>query len=74
MSTAADTDLDQVVTVATEYLTAFYEGSAEERAARIERVLHPHLAKRCPSHLLDDGAFREWTLPEMIEIAAGERG
>jgi hypothetical protein len=71
MSTAASTELDRVVAVATDYLTSFYEGSAEERAARIERVIHPHLAKRCPSYQLDDGAFKEWTVPEMIEIAAG---
>jgi hypothetical protein len=71
MSTAAGTDLDQVVAVATDYLAAFYSGSAEERAEQIERVLHPHLAKRSPSHLRDDGTFYEWTLPEMIEIAAG---
>jgi Putative lumazine-binding len=71
MRTAANTDIDQVVAVATDYLTSFYEGSAEERAARIERAIHPHLAKRCPSNLLDDGAFKEWTVPEMIEIAAG---
>ena len=71
MSTAASTELDQVVAVATDYLTAFYEGTAGERAARIEHVLHPHLAKRSPSHLQDDGTFYEWKLPEMIEIAAG---
>ena len=71
MSTAASTELDQVVAVATDSLRAFYEGSAEERAARIEGVLHPLLAKRSPAYLRDDGAFKEWTLPEMIEIAAG---
>ena len=71
MSTAARTDLDQVVAVATEYVTAFYSGSADERAGRIESVLHPLLAKRSPSHLREDGTFYEWTLPEMIEIAAG---
>jgi cation diffusion facilitator CzcD-associated flavoprotein CzcO len=71
MSTAADTDLDQVVAVATDYLTSFYEGSAEERAARIERVIHPHLAKCSPAWLEDDGAaFFEWTFPAMIEGAA----
>jgi hypothetical protein len=70
MTTAANTDLDQVVAVATDYLTSFYEGSAEERAARIERAIHPHLAKRSPSWLRDDGAFEEWTLPAMISGAA----
>jgi len=71
MSTTVETDVDQVVAAATEYLTSFYSGSAEERAARIEHVLHPRLAKRSPSHLRDDGTFHEWTVPEMIEIAAG---
>ncbi len=71
MTTAASTELDRVVAVATDYLTSFYEGSAEERAARIERVIHPHLAKRSPSWLEDDGSFFEWTLPAMIEGAAG---
>ena len=71
MSASVGTDVDQVVAVATDYLTSFYSGSADERAARIERVLHPHLAKRSPSHLRDDGTFYEWKLPEMIEIASG---
>jgi hypothetical protein len=71
MSTAVGTDVDQVVAAATDYLTSFYSGSAEERAARIERVLHPLLAKRSPSHVQDDGTFREWTVPEMKTIAAG---
>jgi hypothetical protein len=71
MSTAVGTDVDQVVAAATDYLTSFYSGSAEERAARIERVLHPLLAKRSPSHVQDDGTFHEWTVPEMKTIAAG---
>jgi hypothetical protein len=71
MSTAAVADVEQVVAVATDYLTSFHEGSADERAARIQRVLHPHLAKRSPSYLEDDGTFRQWELPEMIEIASG---
>jgi hypothetical protein len=71
MSASVGTDVDQAVAVATDYLTSFYSGNAEERAARIQRVLHPHLAKRSPSHLLDDGTFYEWKLPEMIEIASG---
>jgi Putative lumazine-binding len=71
MSTAASIELDQVVAVATDYVTSFYEGSAEERAARIGRVCHPFLAKRSPSCVEDDGSFREWTHSEMIEIAAG---
>jgi putative lumazine-binding protein len=71
MSASLKTDVDQVVAVATDYLTSFYSGSADERAARIARVLHPHLAKRSPSHQLDDGTFYEWKLPEMIEIASG---
>lgn len=71
MSTAVGADVDQVVVVATDYVTAFYSGSADERAARIEGVLHPRLAKRSPSHLREDGTFYEWTLPEMIDIAAG---
>jgi len=71
MSTAVGTDVDQVIAVATDYLTSFYSGSAEERAARIERVLHPHLAKRRPSAVREDGTFYEWTLAEMIKIAAG---
>jgi len=69
MATAVGTDVDQVVTVVTDYVTSFYSGSAEERAARIERVLHPLLAKRSPSHVRDDGTFHEWTVPEMIQIA-----
>ena len=70
MSTALGTDVDQVVAVATEYVTSSYSGRAEERAARIERVLHPLLAKRSPSRLQQDGTFYEWTVPKMIEIAA----
>jgi len=71
VNTAVGTDLDQVPAVATDYLTSFYEGSAEERAARIERAIHPDLAKRSPSYVQEDGTFRQWTLPVMIEIAAG---
>jgi hypothetical protein len=69
MSTAVGTYVDQVVAVATDYVTSFYAGSATERAARIERVLHPLLAKRSPSHVLDDRTLYEWTVQEMIEIA-----
>ncbi len=71
MSTAAGTDLDQVVAASTDYLAAFYEDSAEERAARMRRVLHPHLAKRtpCPSYQQDDGMFRQWLPDEVIQIA-----
>jgi hypothetical protein len=58
MSTAVGTDVDQVVAAATDYLTSFYSGSAEEPAARIELVLHPLLAKRSPSYVQDDGTFR----------------
>jgi hypothetical protein len=64
MGTAVGTDVDQVVAAATDYLTSFYSGTAEERETRIERVLHPHLAKRTPR--MD----HEWTVSEMIEIAA----
>jgi hypothetical protein len=71
VSTAAGTDVDQVVAAATDYLDSFYSGTAEERASRMERVLHPLLAKRSPSYFREDGTFREWTLPEMIEIARG---
>jgi Putative lumazine-binding len=71
MSAPVGTDVDQVVAVATDYLTSFYSGSAKERAARMRRVLHPHLAKRSPSHLREDGTFYEWELPEMLDIAAG---
>ena len=74
MTTAASTELDQVVAVATDYLRAFYEGSAEERAARIEGVLHPRLAKRSPSYLRDDGAFREWSSAGDARDRRRERG
>jgi hypothetical protein len=71
MSTAVETEVDRVVAAATDYLTSFYEGTAAERSARIERVLHPQLAKRSPSHFNDDGSFVEWSVPRMKEIAAG---
>ena len=51
-------------------MTAFYEGSADERTARIERVIHPLFAKRSPAWLEEDGTFFEWKFPAMIEGAA----
>jgi hypothetical protein len=70
MATAVGTDVDQVVAVATDYLKSFYSGTAEERAARMQRVIHPDLAKRSPANIRADGTFYEWTLAEMIEIAS----
>ena len=70
MGRAVSTDVDQVVAVATDYLTSFYFGPAEERAARIARVLHPQLAKRSPSFVHDDGTFREIPYARMIQGAA----
>jgi hypothetical protein len=70
-TTAVGTDADRVVAVATDYLTSFYTGSAEERSARIERAIHPHLAKRSPSYMQEGGAFRETRVPEMKKAAAG---
>lgn len=53
MSTPVGTDVKQLVAVATDYVTAFYTstGSPDERIARLQRVLHPLLAKRSPSYL-----------------------
>jgi hypothetical protein len=45
MGTAIETDIDQVVAVATDYLETFYSATSEERANRIRRVLHPQLAR-----------------------------
>ena len=45
VQTAKETDVDQVVAAATDYLTSFYSGTAEERRARIHKVLYPDLVK-----------------------------
>jgi hypothetical protein len=71
MSTTAGTDVEQVEAAATDYLRSFYEGTSEERAARMERILHPELAKRSPSSFQEEGTFRAWEVSEMLEIAAG---
>jgi len=60
-SRAVETDADQVIAVATDYLTSFYAGSAEERSARIERAVHPHPAKRSPSYVQEDAANQNRT-------------
>jgi hypothetical protein len=70
MSTAVGTDVERVLAVATDYVTSFYSGTAEERTARVERVLHPLLAKRSQSFLQEDGAFHETTYLDMGRIAA----
>jgi hypothetical protein len=49
MNATIGTDVEQVVAVATDYVTPFYFGTAEERTARIESVLHPRLVKRSQS-------------------------
>ena len=38
MSTAVENDVDQIVAVATDYVTSFYTGSAEQRAELRERA------------------------------------
>jgi histidine ammonia-lyase len=70
MSTTVGTDVDQVVAVATDYLEAFYSRTAQERSARVERVLHPQLAKRSPRYLQEDGSFRDLTFAIMVQHAA----
>ena len=70
VDTAARTERDQIVAIATDYLAAFYEGSGEERAACIERAVHPHLAKRSPAWVCEDGSFHEWTFPAMVDGAS----
>lgn len=51
VQTAKETDVDQVVAAATDYLTSFYSGTAEERRARIHKVLYPDLVKRAPAYM-----------------------
>ena len=70
MSTTVETDVNQVVAVATDYLTSFYSGTAEERSARIAGALHAQLAKRSPAFVREDGTFREIPFDRMIQLAA----
>ena len=70
MGTAIETDIDQVVAVATDYLETFYSATSEERANRIRHALHPQLAERSPHYLEEDWSFRELTFTVMVEHAA----
>ena len=72
MSTTVEIDVDQVVAVATDHLESFYSGTAEERSARIARVIHQGLAKRSPrqAYVLEGGSFREWPFTVMVQHAA----
>ena len=47
VQTAQETDVDQVVAAATDYLTSFDSGTAEQPAT-IHKVLYPDLVKRAP--------------------------
>jgi hypothetical protein len=48
----------------------YFEGWFDGDAARMERALHPELAKRS----LGDGRLDHLTAPQMIEATAGGRG
>jgi hypothetical protein len=70
MQTTEGTDIDQVVAAATDYLRSFYTGTADERRARIGRVLYAELSKRSPALTLS-GVMLPTSYSEMGAIAAG---
>lgn len=68
MQTTKETDVDQVIAAATDYLDAFYSGTAQERRARINGVLYPDLAKRAPAYMRS-GLMLNISYSEMGRIA-----
>jgi Putative lumazine-binding len=73
--TEAAIDAEQVIAAATDYLTSFYTstGDAEQRTARIKRVLHVELAKRSPCRM-ENEMFLNWSYGEVCAIAEREHG
>ena len=59
-------DRDAIVRVALDYFEGWFDGDA----ARMERALHPDLAKRSPDDAPAPGELEKLTAPEMIEATA----
>ncbi len=59
-------DRDAIVRVALDYFEGWFEGDA----ARMERTLHPDLAKRSPDDAPAPGELEKLTAREMIEATA----
>ena len=59
-------DRDAIVRVALDYFEGWFDGDA----ARMERTLHPDLAKRSPDDAPAPGELEKLTAPEMIEATA----
>ena len=59
-------DQDAIVRVALDYFEGWFDGDA----ARMERTLHPDLAKRSPDDAPGPGELEKLTAREMIEATA----
>jgi hypothetical protein len=59
-------DRDAIVRVALDYFEGWFDGDA----ARMERTLHPNLAKRSPDDAPAPGELEKLTAREMIEATA----
>ena len=59
-------DRDAIVRVALDYFEGWFDGDA----ARMERTLHPDLAKRSPDDAPGPGELEKLTAREMIEATA----
>ena len=59
-------DRDAIVRVALDYFEGWFDGDA----ARMERALHPDLAKRSPDDAPAPGELEKLTTREMIEATA----
>ena len=59
-------DRDAIVRVALDYFEGWFDGDA----ARMERALHPDLAKRSPDDAPAPGELEKLTAREMIEATA----
>jgi hypothetical protein len=59
-------DHDAIVRAALDYFEGWFEGDA----ARMERALHPDLAKRSPDDAPSTGELEKLTAREMIEATA----
>lgn len=63
----AQADRDAIIATALDYFEGWFDGNV----ARMERALHPELAKRAPSA---DGALRVTSAKEMIDGTRAGRG
>jgi Putative lumazine-binding len=59
-------DRDAIVRVALDYFEGWFDGDA----ARMERTLHPDLAKRSPDDAPGPGELEQLTAREMVEATA----